>query len=324
MKARSILRRPSRLQATVAGAIAIAGLARAAHAGAAPANERRACDGPSLVIEGDFGPEWTLAVEDARARVRKSEDLDRCAELHISRAEEGLRVRVTTSGGRAALRKVSVPENLLSTVEALLELPISGVASSSPDPRELADEPRSQREPSPGAPAAAAHLEVGVGATGRVAGAPLYGGGGGASFAQLAVDQWLIGVTARWEAVDDTLATPSPSGFNMQTFEVGVGLGRRAVLGPFDLDAVIGPEVVVESQDAEGPADGLGGTASDVRLDLLLRMSVPRSGRTRFYASADADVSPSRLRRTKQLDPGLPALPGWSSGLQIGVMWGAL
>jgi len=86
----------------------------------------------------------------------------------------------------------------------------------------------------------------------------------------------------------------------------------------------LGPEVVVESQEAEGPADGLGGTASDVRFDLLLRVSVPRSARTRFYAGADADVSPSRLRRTKQLDAGLPALPAWSSGLQIGILWGAL
>jgi hypothetical protein len=320
-----IRRGPLGLRATVAGTIAaVAGLADASPASAA--TERATCGGPLLVVDDTVGLEWAPAVQAARARVRKNDDLDRCAALRIDRAEDGLRIRVTTADGRAALRKISAPERLVPTLEALLVLPPLATTPSAPDPYEPPDEATGgppERAP-PEAPGRAAHLEVGVGAIGRVAGAPLYGGGGFASFAQLAMDRWLVGVTARWEAIDDTLALPSPSGFNMQTFEVGVGIGRRAIIGPLGLDAVLGPEVIVENQEAEGPADGLGGTASDVRVDLLLRMSVPQSGRTRFYTSADADVSPSRLRRTKQLDSGLPALPAWSTGVQLGVVWGAL
>src|SRR5262249_45838045 len=147
---------------------------------------------------------------------------------------------------------------------------------------QLSDDRVSLPETFPAPRVADAHLEVGMGAAGRVAGGFLYGGGGAASFAQLALDRWLVGVTARWEVVQDTLTVPSPSGFNMQTFAVGVGLGRRITAGECNFDAVLGPAVVVESQEAEGIADGLGGTASDARVDLMLRMSAPRAGRARF------------------------------------------
>ncbi len=279
------------------------------------------CNGPSIATEGVLSFDWLDAVDHVRDRIRKGVDLDRCAALRFEADEAGLRVCVTTSNGRTAIRMVTAPQKLIATVEALTVLPPTlSSAASSPDPHEVPDNVIDKPRDAP--PVSTAHVEVGAGAAARLAGGPLYGGAGLATFAQLALDRWLIGVSARWDFADDTLTLVSPSGFNMQTFEVGVGLGRRAQLGDVNFDAVFGPEVVVENQEAEGSADGLGGTASDVRLDLLVRMSVPGAGHARFYAGADADVSPSRLRRTKMLDPGLPALPAWSSGLQIGLMWG--
>ncbi len=286
-------------------------------------NDLAVCSGPSLVIEGVLSSNWVDAVQDVRDRLRKNADLDRCAALRFEVVEDSLLIRVTTSNGRKAMRSVTSPQKLISTVEALTVLPPTlPPGPAAPDPRDVPDDLVDGPRTAQPSPTSTAHMEVGAGAAGRLAGAPLYGGGGLATFAQLALEHWLVGVSARWDAVDDTLGVPSPSGFNMQTFEVGIGLGRRTQLGNFNVDAVIGPEVVVESQEAEGIADGLGGTASDVRFDFLVRMSVPRAGHSRFYAGVDADVSPSRLRRTKQLDPGLPALPAWSSGLQIGFLWG--
>ncbi len=305
-------------------ALAIVGIAEGS-ALATAASDRHPCVGPFLATDAAVGAEWFPAIESVRNRLNRNVDLDRCAELRIGPMQGGLRIRVTTADGRTAIRYVAVPDKLLITVEALLELPQTApVRSSPPEPQELPDGQDPEVKIRPVAPSAVAHLEVGVGAVGRLAGAPLYGGGGAASFAQLALDGWLIGVTARWEAVNDTLTLPSPTGFNMQTFEVGIGVGRRVLSGNVAFDAVLGPEVIVESQEAEGIDDGLGGSAGDVRMDLLLRVSAPHTGRTRFYAAADAEVSPSRLRRTKQLDPGLPSLPSWSSGLQVGVLWGAL
>ncbi len=309
---------------SMALAIAMVGIAEASAFGSSSA-DARPCAGPFLVTDATIGSEWLPAIEGVRVRLNRNVDLDRCAELRIGPAQGGSRIQVTTADGRTAIRYIASPDKLLVTVEALLELPLAAaVRSSPPEPQELPDDPDLEVKIRPAVSAAVAHLEVGVGAAGRLAGAPLYGGGGAASFAQLMLDRWLIGVTARWEAVDGTLALPSPSGFHMQTFGVGIGLGRRVVSGDVALDAVLGHEVIVESQEADGTTDDIRGSAGDVRMDLLLRVSAPRTGRTRFYAAADAEVSPSRLRRTRQLDPALPALPSWSSGLQVGVLWGAL
>jgi hypothetical protein len=216
---------------------------------------------------------------------------------------------------------------LVRTVEALLVLPPPVVDShiDTSDPKDLPGEQDEIIQPvTTSPPVRAAHLELGLGAGGRLGGSPTYGSGGISGFANLTLDRWLLGIGAKWDMVQDLVTMASPTGFNMQSFGLGVSLGRRIELGEFNIDATLGPEVMVESQEAEGPADGLGGTASDVRIDLALRASVPRTGRTRFFAAGDADASPSRLRRTKQLDRGLPELPAWSSGLHIGIMWGAL
>src|SRR5882672_5481578 len=180
------LHRPWRHRAVTAAAIAVVGISVTSSIGAA-SNERPACHGPSLTTEGALESEWIPVVAIIHARLRRNDDLDKCAELHMSQSQDGLRVRVTTADGRTAIRHVALPENLLVTVEALLELPPTvAVQAAPPEPGDLPDRPGPEVNVRPAAPAPVAHLEVGVGAAGRVAGRPLYGGGGAASFAQLA------------------------------------------------------------------------------------------------------------------------------------------
>jgi hypothetical protein len=107
----------------------------------------------------------------------------------------------------------------------------------------------------------AAHLELGLGAEGRLSGAPAYGGIGAVVSAELALNAWLVGISARWDLANDTITGPSPGGFNMEGFGLAIAIGRRITAGEVDLDGLVRPEIVVDIQEADGPGgDGIGGT----------------------------------------------------------------
>ena len=169
-------------------------------------------------------------------------------------------------------------------------------------------------------------MELGGGASLRLGGRPMMVGGGVATFAGLVDDGWFLGVSARWEFVDGFVSAPAPSGFAMNSGAVGVAAGRRVQAGAVAADALIGPTVVFESQEAfgpsAGPSDGIDASALDVRIDATLRASGPASSRVRFYAAGDVEVSPRRALHKKQLDPDLPPLAAWTSGLSLGLIWG--
>ena len=49
----------------------------------------------------------------------------------------------------------------------------------------------------------------------------------------------------------------------------------------------------------------------------------PRSSAVRAFAVGDFEVSPARLQSPRYIDRSLPSLPWWSSGLAVGILWGA-
>lgn len=298
--------------------IAMPFLAANSFAAAAP-TER--CGGLQMGVLGQPPPQWAAAVTDTVLRLRGRDDLDRCARLELEFSGSAMVVHVLTIDGRAAARRVVAPSELAVTVQALVTLPPTRASAPVPpsaleSPEIVIDAaPRVQRH-------APAHFELGLGASTRLAAAPLYGGLGVQGFAQIELQQWLVAISARWDIVNDLLSSPSPTGFNMQTVAVGGFVGRRFETGGLNLDGQIGPAIVVENQEAEGSADGLGGNAVDVRADALVRLSRAGARQVRFFVSADIDVSPSRLRRSKQIDRGLPSVPSWSAGAQLGILWG--
>jgi hypothetical protein len=285
---------------------------------------RAACHGPRLIVAPHLAEVWTQAIEDARVSLRERANLDRCAEVRLEPDQNSLRVQVSLEDGRSATRQVASTAALLPTLEGLLELPAPELR-----PEDVWQEPVTVRdEVAPPGPALRAtpapHLEAGLGVMGRVSGNPLYDGVGIAAFAQLSLSHWLFGVVARWDAVDSLLADAEPSGFNMQTLAIGIDAGARTHLRGFLLDALIGPQIRVENQEAFGgqsSPDGVGGGTSDVRLDFSLRLSGPPDSRLRFFGEGDLDASPSRLSKTHRLDPQLPALPSWSAGITLGAAW---
>jgi hypothetical protein len=286
------------------------------------AQDANRCEQPALLLEGSPPARWSSALAALSSRLRRSADLDRCAKLLVRVEGDGLVVRVETADGRTAVRYVDLPEALIRTVEALLVLPL---ATSEPNDADIPSDDR-PKEPTVQPDRRlndreSAHVEFGVGALGRLSGSALLGGIGLSGFAQVALREWLIGVAARWEPNDVLLQQPERAGFNMQTYSIRALLGRCASLGALNLDALVGPAIVAESQEADGPGDGIGGTASDARLNVTLRLFGPSDSHTRLYAAGDIEGSLARLRHQKRLDPELPALPSWSAGLSLGVEW---
>jgi hypothetical protein len=286
-----------------------------------PARAEEQCASPLIQLDLQGRPEWEAEVPALRARLRSLEHVDTCAHVAIRAEEHGVLVNVT-SRGRSATRFVSEPSELVHTVEALVVLP-----PPLEEPPAVTPTTAPPRESEPVKSPPATHMEIAGGASVRLGGNPLIVGGGMATSAGLVDHGWLIGVSARWEFAANFVSLTPPSGFSMGSGAVGVEFGRRWGFGGFNYDVLVGPTVALESQEAYGPStgkdEGIGGSAIDARLNLKLRASGPSSARVRVYATGDVEVSPRRLFHQKQLDPELPPLPAWTSGIAVGVLWGA-
>jgi hypothetical protein len=279
-----------------------------------------ACVAPQINVVVPAGPEWETATAELTSHLRALGDLDKCAHVLVRPSGTGVVLDITTSDGRQASRQVASVAELLRAAEALLVLPPEPVPPPvMRSPAEIPPPESRRSEPA----AATTHVELGAGGSLRFgSGGPLYAGGGVTGFAAFALDRWLLAVSARWD-VADVANQPTPMDFYMQSSAVGVSVGRRLELASVHLDALFGPSIVLESQDADDVDRDVHGAAADFRLALAVRVSGPRSSSVRAFATGDFEGSPARLRSQKSLDPILPALPWWSSGLSVGVLWGA-
>jgi len=298
-----------------------AALLGAALSSSALAQSSAPCKGPEirLVAPAADRPEWQALRANLREHLLTLRDLDRCAQLTL-RAQGGtLVLDVRASDGRVASRPVENEAQLLRASEALLTLPPKAPNSSLA--QSPAEKPPSERELPEPAPPAAARVELGVGASARLGGLPLFFAGGVAGFADVALEPWVVGVSARWDISTGLLSEPTLMDYYLMTTAVGVHLGRRFELESASLELLLGPNLVHESQDADDGQLDIAGSAADVRLDLGARLSVARRASFRAYASADLEASPARLAKRHYAAASLPALPSFSFGLALGVMW---
>ena len=281
-----------------------------------------ACSGPRVTVTLPEREAWRTLRSDLVEHLRALRDLDRCAEVAVGAAGDLLTLDVTTGDGRKASRQVASEAELLRASEALLTLPPALVQ---PPPPPLIQSPSELPPPEPERAHTEdkAHIELALGGSARMGGAPLFAGGGVAAFADVTLDNWLLGVSGRWDIADGLVTEPSLMDYFMTSTAVGVSLGRRFDLGNAALDALLGPNVVIENQDADDQDRDVHGSAADLRLDLGLRVSGPRSSKWRAFVALDAEVSPARVRKQRFADPVLPPLPSWSAGLALGVSWSA-
>jgi hypothetical protein len=222
-------------------------------------------------------------------------------------------VVTVTSRDRSAARTLTHPSELQRTVEALVVLPPLIESSSELPPKDVVAKPAPPAEP--------VHVEVAAAAALRVGG-NVYAGGGPSLIADVVVDHFLLGISGRWDVADGYVSDPTASGFSMESGAIGVMLGRRIDLGWGLLDGMLEANVVVESEEGSGTPNEIGGETADVRAGLATRLALGRRSSVRPYFLFDAEGSPARLRKPRQLDPALPTLPAWSTGLAFGVMWG--
>jgi hypothetical protein len=107
--------------------------------------------------------------------------------------------------------------------------------------------------------------------------------------------QWrvprLLAVSARWDIIEVVVSQPTLSDFYMQSSAVGVSAARRHELWNVNVNALIGPSVVLENQDADDGNRELHGPAADFRLSLALRVSGPRFSSVRAFAAGDFEAS---------------------------------
>jgi hypothetical protein len=278
------------------------------------------CAAPTLSVRLPDDQRWASATARLTVHLRGLRYLDRCAHVTVVPDVDGVSVRVTTSDGREAERHAESVDELLLTAEALLALPPP--FSSHQDNAAPLTVPANRAKATKLEPTSA-HVEVGVGGAVRLGGAPSYVGGGVAAFAGFTLDRWLLAMGARFDATDAFLKRRTSSDFQMQSTALSVSAGRRMDIGQAALDALVGANVVVESQDADDGPREIHGAAGDFRLGVALRISGPRSGSIRPFAVSDFEASPNRIRGKKYIDRSLPNLPWWSSGLAIGILWGA-
>ncbi|MET0790538.1 MAG: hypothetical protein ABW061_03375, partial [Polyangiaceae bacterium] len=206
---------------------------------------------------------------------------------------------------------------LLRASEALLILPPDAKpAPAPPSPLEMPPE-----EPRLVAPRPGAHLEFGVGAAARLGGSPLFLSGGLAGFADVVQSHWLIEVSARGDITGGRLTEPTLADYYLASTGIGVGVGRRFDFQSTFFDALVGPHVVLETQDADDGARDVNGSAADFRLGLNARWSGSRWSAWRAFASFDFEASPARIGKPHFADPSLPAFPSWTCGLAIGMTW---
>jgi hypothetical protein len=279
------------------------------------------CLSPKINVVLPPGAAWDGATDQLTAHLRSVGNLDKCARVAVRPRGAGVVLEITTSDGRSATRQVDSVANLLRTAEALLELP-------PPEPVRLDEKPSPLEVPPPEPPslrprAPVTHFEVGAGGSVRFGGGPLYAGGGVASFAEFVLDRWLLGISARWDLADAFVNQLTPGDFSMRTSAYGVSIGNRFEFGESSADALFGPSIVLEHEHADEGDTEIHGDAADFRLALALRVSGPRSSSFRAFATGDFELSPVRIGAEKFVDRSLPPLAWWSSGLAVGVLWGA-
>jgi hypothetical protein len=312
--------------------------------------------------EGLGGP-WARAVAEIRQALADRDDVDRCVEIVVTREARGVRLIARLPAGGDATRLVDSPDDLGPTILALVLVPARPAPGDSVEsPPAPVAIPRLEARVAPEPPtgdslrtataapveaAASANFEVGAAIGARWQGSVALGVGG---FADVALGPWLVGASGQWstEVGDQTVPADSFVGatvpvnarYRMRSLEIGVELGRRFLLGPVELTALLGPRVAMMSYRfqsepvtvlnmAAGEPTILVFDVSDRRVARIgggLRARWAGSARLQLVFGIDASVEPSEEYSHKAVAPGgemvvlagPPPRPSWAFALTLG------
>lgn len=327
------------LRKSVASLVSLVG-ALAVGSARAQSSDAQTCAGPVVRASAELEHSWAAALGELRAKLTVQSDIDRCAQVGLRDNGERVLVTVLLGDGRLAARTVSTADAAVASVEALLtvlpglelsdapklpeeskELPVAKVvAEAKPE----ASTPETSAESARSKPARVIEVDLGFGATARVSGRPWFLGYGLEAHAGVAINGWLIGGWARWIVRDQLLEGKPPPQLIVSSFLLGAFAGRRLVLRSVALDLLIGPNLVLNTEEAAGDPTDIGGEIGSFALSTTLRLLVPRHGSPGFFSALVADLTPARITHPQHTDPALPDLPPWGASIVLGVFWGGL
>ena len=274
------------------------------------------CADPRVSIAGALDTVWLEAVVSLCEDLGSIPDIDPQVRLRVIPAGTDVIVEASLPDGRTTLRRVRKPRDLRLTAEALATVPPAATLS-----KVDASAPPSSPDHEPAARSRPIGFELGAAALVRASAAPTYVSAGTAGYVGVRPGNWMLGVHARWEILEQLTSHP-PRGYEMDSAGAGFFVARRLELSPAVRADVGGAAtLLVEAQSFETSAGEVSGSSTDVRLGLFTRFLFGTSA-WRWTLALDGELSPPRLRRALRVDPVAPQLPTWSAGLAIGASWG--
>lgn len=263
---------------------------------------------------------WQAAVEDLEQMDFQDTD---CAKIVVDVGLEETRLSFVTQNGREAVRTLSSPAELRSTLEALvvgdsLSTEAVAPASARPPPTKTATRPRpSSREADPvqerpeaaiPSTGSAYALQVGARVGSQIGGgkrdaillSPVLAGS-----AWMGRYPWELGVLAAVEFQYFDLRSHDPDQRESSSVSVGVAVGRRDALDAVDLLTSVRLSVAtIESESEKGSGEARGG--------LAVGLSTPRHSSVRFRADLCTElVAGSNVTS--------PESPEWAVSTLVGV-----
>jgi hypothetical protein len=128
---------------------------------------------------------------------------------------------------------------------------------------------------------------------------------------------WLVLAAVRYAPLGTRVGADAVPGYAYDEIALSVGFGRRVPLGNAALDITLAAEAVIMTEEGDVPADGVGGTDAQVRVDGAARLVVPLGSRWRPSVTLDTEFAPPA---PIHVDARLPPLPTWTMGLRAGAV----
>ena len=307
------------------------------------APDARAASCPQMTIEADpsIRARWPRLVQLARETFEARDDLDRCARVVLSSREGMIRVEVSLPDGRSAHRSVSVGEDMMAVLEALLivpegartreetrdpartttDAPVPASATVAPYSTAVVSAPaREAPVPTWTQPSSRLRIELSVLTGARIGDGQASIGLGAVSFLDLS--GWLLGFAGRADRYE-MLDGPHSAG----ALELALLGGHRWRFQTMALDLVGGPAMALggttsyETQSKAGGIQSASASNTVPRLLVEARLIFAASSALHTFVAVDGDFGPANAPDASLL-PNAPRLPTWTAGLALGATVG--
>lgn len=274
------------------------------------------CSDRRVIVEGWLEERWKEPLRLACATLAAMTDADPTARVSIRAIGDDLVVNVVLADGRVTLRRLRAVAALSPTLEALVALPVEPAVHPAID---RAEPPKSSSAHAEPVPTPLFGVEFGGGGGSRVSSPGPYLAASVSGFVQVRGGPWLVGTEMRWDPWESVRAV-APAAFESETLALSMTIARRLETSFGHVDLGVAPRLVSQTQSAIPPTGEENDTEVDVRPAAFSRAGFGH-GNVRFMLEADADVSPTRLRRNLRALPDFPQLPSWSAGFTLGLEW---